>query len=221
MIPLKDTIPSRTFPIITIFLIIINVLIFFFEVSSGPNLERLLFTYGLIPKRYFLVSHLNRYMPFFTAMFLHGGWVHLLGNMWYLWIFGDNVEDAIGHKNFLLFYIICGIAAGFTHVYAHSSSTLPTIGASGAVSGVMGGYFVLFPYARIITLVPIFFFISIIQIPAIFFLFFWFMIQFFNGTFSIISPYTFTGVAWWAHIGGFVWGIVLVLFFKMWKIAKK
>ena len=221
MIPLKDTIPSRTFPIITIFLIIINVLIFFFEVSSGPNLERLLFTYGLIPKRYFLVSHLNRYMPFFTAMFLHGGWVHLLGNMWYLWIFGDNVEDAIGHKNFLLFYIICGIAAGFTHVYAHSSSPLPTIGASGAVSGVMGGYFVLFPYARIITLVPVFFFISIIQIPAIFFLFFWFMIQFFNGTFSIISPYTFTGVAWWAHIGGFVWGIVLVLFFKMWKIAKK
>ncbi len=214
MIPLRDTISSRTFPVVTIGLIITNLLIFFWEISSGPNLQQLLFTYGLMPKKYFLVSHLDRYPPLFTFMFLHGGWIHVLGNMWYLWIFGDNVEDAMGHRRFLLFYILCGITAGFTHIYTHPSSPLPTIGASGAVSGVMGGYFVLFPYARITTLLPIFFFISIVQIPAIFFLFFWFMIQFFNGTFSIVSPHAFGGVAWWAHIGGFIWGIILVLIFK-------
>ncbi len=214
MIPLRDTVPSRTFPIVTIFLIVINVFIFFFEVSLGPNLEKLLFTYGLIPKKYFLVSHLNRYTPFFTAMFLHGGWIHVLGNMWYLWIFGDNVEDAMGHRRFLLFYILCGITAGLTHIYTHPSSSLPTIGASGAVSGVMGGYFVLFPHARITTLLPVFFFITIVQIPAVFFLFFWFMMQFFNGAFSVVSPHAFSGVAWWAHIGGFIWGIILVLIFR-------
>ncbi len=214
MIPLRDTVPSRTFPIVTIFLIVINVLIFFFEVSLGPNLEKLLFTYGLIPSKYFLASHLDRYTPFFTAMFLHGGWIHVLGNMWYLWIFGDNVEDAMGHRRFLLFYILCGITAGLTHIYTHPSSSLPTIGASGAVSGVMGGYFILYPYARITALVPIFFFISVVQIPAIFFLFFWFMIQFFNGAFSIVSTHAFGGVAWWAHIGGFIWGIILVFIFR-------
>lgn len=214
MIPLRDTIPSRTFPIITISLIIVNILIFFCEVSMGPNLEKLVFTYGLIPRKYFLVPYLSRYTPFFTAMFLHGGWMHVLSNMWYLWIFGDNVEGAMGHRRFLLFYMLCGIAAGLTHIYTHPSSSLPTIGASGAVSGVMGGYFILFPYARITTLVFVFFFISIVQIPAIFFLFFWFMIQFFNGAFSIVSPHAFSGVAWWAHIGGFIWGIILVLMFK-------
>ncbi|MDL1956980.1 MAG: rhomboid family intramembrane serine protease [Candidatus Desulfofervidus auxilii] len=219
MFPLKDTIPSRTFPWVTISLIIFNVLVFFYQISLGPYVEKFVFIYGVVPKRYFLYSSLNyffdKYIPLFTSMFLHGGWFHLIGNMWYLWIFGDNVEDAVGHKRFLIFYILCGIGAALCHIYTHPHSTIPTIGASGAVSGVMGAYYVLFPYSRIITLVPVFLFLTLIEIPAVFFLFFWFMIQFFKGTFAILTPGIFyEGVAWWAHIGGFICGIILVFFFR-------
>jgi len=221
MFPLKDNIPSQRFPCVTITLIVVNVIVFFHELSLGPYLHKYVFIYGVVPKRYFFLSSLGlngllgKYLPFFTSMFLHGGWFHLIGNMWYLWIFGDNVEDRMGRLRFFIFYILCGIGASLIHVYTHPYSSLPTIGASGAISGVMGAYFVLFPFARIITLVPIFFFFTLIEIPALFFLFFWFMFQFFHGTFSILAPASFYGgVAWWAHIGGFIWGIILVFFFK-------
>ncbi|MDL1969392.1 MAG: rhomboid family intramembrane serine protease [Candidatus Desulfofervidaceae bacterium] len=221
MFPLKDNIPSRRFPCVTVTLIAVNVLVFFHELSLGPYLERFVFVYGVVPKRYFLLSFLGlnsfsaKYLPLFTSMFLHGGWLHLIGNMWYLWIFGDNVEDSMGRLRFFVFYLLCGIGASLVHVYTHPYSTLPTIGASGAISGVMGAYFVLFPFARIITLVPIFLFLTMVEIPALFFLLFWFMFQFFHGTFSILTPSSFYGgVAWWAHIGGFICGIILVFFFK-------
>lgn len=221
MFPLKDTIPSRRFPCITVTLIIINIVVFFYETSLGPYLEKFLFIYGVAPRRFFWLSTLGvegfvaKYLSIFTSMFLHGGWLHLIGNMWYLWIFGDNVEDSMGRLRFLIFYLLCGIGAALFHIYTHPYSPIPCIGASGAISGVMGAYYVLFPYARIITLVPVFFFITFIEIPAFFFLLFWFMIQFFNGAFSIAAPHAFyEGVAWWAHIGGFICGVVLVFFFK-------
>ncbi|MDL1965178.1 MAG: rhomboid family intramembrane serine protease [Candidatus Desulfofervidus auxilii] len=221
MIPLKDKIPSRTFPLVTLSLIVINVLVFFYEGSLGAYLERLVFTYGIVPKRYFFFSGfgptaiMGKYLPLFTSMFLHGGWLHLIGNMWFLWIFGDNVEDSMGHRRFILFYLLCGLGAGLSHIYTNPHSTLPTIGASGAISGVMGAYFMLFPHSRIVTLVPIFFFLTLIEIPAAFFILFWFTIQFFNGAFSIMAPAGFyQGIAWWAHIGGFICGTILVFFFK-------
>lgn len=221
MIPLKDKIPSQTFPLVTLSLITINVLVFFYEGSLGPHLEKFAFIYGIVPKRYFFFSGFRpttimaKYLPLFTSMFLHGGWLHLIGNMWFLWIFGDNVEDNMGHKRFLLFYLLCGLGAGLCHIYTNPHSTLPTIGASGAISGVMGAYLMLFPHSRIITLIPVFFFFTLIEIPAVFFLLFWFMIQFFNGAFSIMAPACFyQGVAWWAHIGGFICGTILIFFFK-------
>ena len=219
MIPLKDNIPSLTFPFANISLIIINILVFFYEVSLGPYLERFIFHFGVIPYKFiFLLSSDTLYpvatfLPLFSSLFLHGGWLHLLGNMLYLWIFGDNVEDVLGHARYLLFYLLCGIGAGMTHIITQPGSHVPTIGASGAIAGIMGAYFVLFPRARVVTLVPIFFFIQLIEIPAYFFLAFWFIIQLFSGTISGSSAIS-GGIAFWAHIGGFACGMVLLLFFK-------
>lgn len=221
MIPLKDNIPSRTFPFVNIFLIIINSIIFLYEASLPKEaLNDFIQVFGTIPARYHWIevtgvySFIAKYYPILTSMFLHGGWFHLIGNMWFLWIFGDNVEDRMGHGRYLLFYILTGIVASLTHIYLNSESTIPTVGASGAIAGVMGAYFILYPHARIITLIPIFFFVDIIEIPAFFFLGFWFLMQFFEGTVSLFVTSHVGGVAWWAHLGGFAAGVVLVFFLK-------
>ncbi len=220
MIPLKDTIPARTYPVVTISLIVINVVVFIFELSLGEGLSEFFDLFGLVPATYFELKDSNApfllvYFPFLTSMFLHGGWMHLIGNMIYLWVFGDNVEDRMGHFKFLLFYILCGIAAAYAHIYTNPHSEIPTVGASGAISGVLGAYFVLFPHSRVIALVPLFFFFDLIEVSAFIFLAFWFILQFFNGVASLgAATYATTGgVAWWAHIGGFIAGILLSFLF--------
>jgi len=228
MIPIKDANPSRTTPYINILLILINFGIFFYEVSLDKGeLMNFLYNYGLVPKRFFYLSRqgsplLVQYLPFFTSIFLHGGWLHILGNMLFLWIFGDNVEDSMGHIRYLAFYIICGLGAGFIHLLLNSNSPVPAVGASGAISGVMGGYILLFPYARIVTLVPIFFFLTFVQVPAYFFIGVWFLFQLFSGAFSLIAGGLVRGgVAWWAHIGGFLVGIGLVFIFAKHKRRRR
>lgn len=219
MIPLKDNIPSSTFPFVNILLIITNVVVFFYEVSLGSYLEHLIYHFGIIPYKFLLqlsgetFNTLSSLIPLLTSLFLHGGWLHLGGNMLFLWIFGDNVEDLLGHFRYLLFYLLCGIGAGLTHILTQPFSHIPTIGASGAIAGVMGAYFLLFPRAKVITLVPIFFFIHFIEIPAFFFLALWFFMQLFSGTFAGYSPYS-GGIAFWAHIGGFLCGMFFLAFFK-------
>lgn len=216
MIPLRDTIPSRNIPVTMYLLILTNCLIFFFQLElPQPALQKIFYYFGIVPARYTSPSwaHLTgmpvKYWPFLTSMFLHGGWMHLLGNMWTLWIFGDNVEDRMGPLRFLIFYLFCGIVAGVVHVLTNPSSTIPTIGASGAISGVMGAYFVLFPFSRVITFIPIFFYPVFVALPAVTYLAVWFFIQFFNGVGSLLPGEQVGGIAWWAHVGGFLAGIVL------------
>ncbi|MBM4255455.1 MAG: rhomboid family intramembrane serine protease [Deltaproteobacteria bacterium] len=216
MIPLRDTIPSSSFPVVTIGLIILNTLIFFYQISLGPREEQFVLHYGFVPAVYLHTSLaepfslLARFGPMFSSMFLHGGWLHLIGNMWTLWIFGDNVEDRLGKVRLLLYYIASGLAAVYLHYLTERTSGLPVIGASGAIAGVMGGYFVLFPRARILTLLPIFIFIQIVTIPAVVFLALWFLGQLLSGVVAT-SVQTHGGVAWWAHVGGFVAGALLIL----------
>jgi membrane associated rhomboid family serine protease len=213
MIPLRDTIPARRFPIVNTAIIALNVLVFLFEEVLGPQqLQRLIQAYGLVPAGFWQGGGLERWLPLFTSMFLHGGWWHLISNMLALYIFGDNVEDRLGPFRYLLFYLFSGLAAGGAHVLAYSGSSLPTVGASGAIAGVLGGYLLLYPQARVLTLVPIFYFIRIVEIPAIIYLGFWFISQLFNGVFALAAADVFQsgGVAWWAHIGGFVFGLAVV-----------
>ncbi len=217
MIPLRDNIPSSRTPAVNYTIIILNVLIFFLEVSLGRHhLEELIMTFGFIPGRF--LSQLREldlttsFLPIFTSMFLHGGWLHLIGNMWTLYIFGDNVEDTFGRGPFLVFYFMCGLVAAFAQLVSSPHSSMPMVGASGAIAGVMGAYFFLFPRARVLTLVPIVFFV-IIEVPAYIFLGLWFLLQFFSGTISIAGPEVKGGVAFWAHVGGFAAGFVLVRFF--------
>jgi len=218
MIPLRDVNPSHSFPVMTIMIIIVNAMIFLYEVSLGQYLPEFLDTFALIPAQYFYmgdlggVSAIARYFPFVTSQFLHGGWLHFIGNMWFLWIFGDNVEDRLGHFRFLIFYLLCGVIAGFAHVYTNPHSSLPTVGASGAIAGVMGAYTISFPQARVLTLFVFFFFIRFIELPAVVFLGVWFIFQFFSGTVALAAAESAGGVAWWAHIGGFVAGIALIIF---------
>lgn len=216
MIPLRDTIPSRSFPLMTLALIVVNVLVFLYELRLGPALERFLLVYGFVPAVYFHLSQVEpwnlpvRFVPMFSSMFLHGGWLHLIGNMWTLWIFGDNVEDRLGRGRYLLGYLVCGLAAAYVHYLTGPRSGIPVVGASGAIAGVMGSYFVLFPRARIVTLLPIFLFIQIVTVPAVVFLALWFLAQLLNG--MVASAATFGGgVAWWAHVGGFVAGAAMIL----------
>jgi membrane associated rhomboid family serine protease len=206
MFPIRDTEPSYSKPIVTIALIAINVLVFLFEMSLEPESRNAFVeTYALIPAD-FAVSNL------FTSMFLHGGWWHLIGNMWFLWIFGDNIEDILGHGKYLLFYLTCGIAAGLTQYAVNPDGRIPTVGASGAIAGVMGAYLLKFPHARIYSLVTVIFFFTMVEIPAWIMLIYWFVMQFFNGIGSIATSQASEGggVAFFAHIGGFVAGAVLV-----------
>lgn len=218
MIPLRDTIPSQTFPIVTISLIVVNVLIFFLELALGQQLESFIYIFGVIPAR--LTSVFSgegttslAIVPLFTSMFLHAGWFHLIGNMLFLWIFGDNVEDAFGHFRYLIFYILCGLGATAVHIFSVPQSVVPVVGASGAIAGVLGAYLFLFPRARVLTLIPIFFFFHVIELPALVFLGIWFVMQFFSGLLSIGVP-SGGGVAWWAHVGGFASGVILLYPFK-------
>jgi membrane associated rhomboid family serine protease len=205
MIPLRDSQRSYSTPFLTIVLIVVNMLVFLYEVSLDPfSRNHLIMAYGLIPDRMYLPS-------VFTSMFMHGGWLHVIGNMWFLWIFGDNIEDILGRVRYILFYLICGAAAGAIHVAFNLGSHVPTVGASGAIAGVMGAYVVKFPRSRILTLVPIFFFFTTIEVPALLMLLYWFLIQFLSGVGSIgYSNLSQGGVAWFAHIGGFVAGVVLI-----------
>ncbi|HDR15855.1 MAG TPA: rhomboid family intramembrane serine protease [Desulfobacteraceae bacterium] len=213
MIPIRDTVQSRTYPVVNMLIIGVNVLVYFYQLSLGQNVEQLIVTYGLIPARY-TVGEIAAYFTasqqiaaMFSFMFLHGGLWHLIGNMWSLYIFGDNVEDRVGHFRYLVFYILCGLVSGFSHLALNWKSPIPTVGASGAIAGVMGAYFLLYPGARILTLIPIFFIPWFIEIPAFFFLGIWFVLQFLNAA---GTPAHGAGVAWWAHIGGFLCGVVLL-----------
>lgn len=221
MFPLRDTIPSHRAPVCMYVLIALNGLVFLFQLGlSERDLRNLFYLFGIVPARF---SHpdwavamgfpADDYWPFLTSMFLHGGWLHVLSNLYILYIFGDNVEDRMGPLRFLGFYLVCGIAAGVLHWWTNPSSTVPTIGASGAIAGVMGAYLRMFPHARVLTLVPIFFYPLFIEVPAFVFLLFWFWTQFFSGTLSLVAAQQAGGIAWWAHIGGFVAGLVLFRFF--------
>ena len=222
MIPLRDTIPTREFPVATWMIIILNSIVFFIEISlPEKSLTAIFYHFGVVPARYsdplWAVSHgltQGNYLPFLTNMFLHGGWMHFISNMWTLYLFGDNVEDRMGHVRFFVFYILSGLAASLTHYFFNMDSTVPAIGASGAIAGVMGAYFILFPHSRVITLIPILFLPYFIEIPAFVYLWVWFISQLFSGTFSILAPEAGGGIAWWAHIGGFVAGILMLPLFK-------
>ena len=210
MIPLRDVVPSRTIPLVTIALIVANVLVFLFELSLGRAVNDFTLNFGLVPAAFSWVTVI-------TSMFLHGGLFHVAGNMLYLWIFGDNVEDRMGHGRFLVFYLLCGIAAALAQTMTAPDSVVPMVGASGAIAGVMGAYFVLYPKSRIVTLVPLFFFFQIIEVPAIFFLGLWFVMQFANGIGSLATAtrgQPAGGVAFWAHVAGFLAGLGGVMVFR-------
>ena len=217
MIPIQDTVPARRFPLVNSSIIALNILVFLFEVSLDLSVqEQFISNFGLIPARFWGVEGAVRWVPVFTSMFLHGGWLHLISNMLALYIFGDNVEDRMGHGRYLIFYLLSGIIAGVVHVWIQPTSSVPTVGASGAIAAVLGAYLLLYPLARVITLVPIplFFFFPVLEIPVIFYLGFWFLSQLFNGLFSLtVTTNQGGGVAWWAHIGGFVTGAILVHLF--------
>ncbi len=239
MIPLRDNIPSRTPPVVNYVLIGACGAVFLYQLSLGREVGKFFMQYGMIPKRIanpdkpIIVPeqrivrdrwHRARrvtvpteapappfhvYLTFLTSIFMHGGWMHFLGNMLFLYIFGDNVEDRLGHWGYLIFYLAAGVVASLAHFATNVSSTVPTIGASGAIAGVMGAYLLLYPHAQVLTLVPIFYFIELINLPAVLFLGLWFVLQFFQGVAALSAAQT-TGVAWWAHIGGFAAGAGVV-----------
>ncbi len=207
MIPLRDVIPSRTVPVLTVTIIIANAIVFLFEQSlSRPELRALVMHYGVVPAFF-------SWPTILTSMFLHADWLHIGGNMLFLWIFGDNVEDRFGHGRFLVFYLLCGTAAAIAQVLVMPGSTLPTIGASGAIAGVMGAYLVMYPQSRILTFFPPFFFF---ELPALFFLGVWFLMQLLSGVGSVVltTGSMGGGIAFWAHIAGFLTGVLGVGLFR-------
>ncbi len=220
MFPLRDSVPSTRRPIVNVLLIAACTLTFVYELSLGDELERFLLANAFMPARLFHPQAFDVALSFnvqsaFLSMFLHGGWLHLIGNMWFLWIFGDNVEDALGHLPYLFFYLGCGAAAAFAQALVAPSSQVPMIGASGAIAGVLGAYLVWFPWARVRTLVFLVVFFTIMDIPAPIFLILWFVVQFFSGTLAIASASAAGGgVAFFAHIGGFLVGAVLAVFLR-------
>jgi membrane associated rhomboid family serine protease len=227
MIPLKDDIPARRFPVVNIGLIGVNIIVFLFELASGPHIDRVIMRFGFVPARFSSMYSwdyldLTRYTTVFTSLFLHGSLFHILANMWVLGIFGDNVEDCMGRLRYLIFFFLCGIASVVAQALSNPDSTLPLVGASGAISGVLGAYFLTYPRARILTLVPIFILFYMIDIPAFIFLGFWFLIQFVSGYVSMMAKDAATGggIAWWAHVGGFGAGVVLVHFFRQEKLCQ-
>jgi membrane associated rhomboid family serine protease len=221
MLPLRDTISSKNYPVINNILIGVNVLFFMVQLAQGTGFDSFIRIYGLVPARYTvpeigrMFNPLEQIIALVSFMFLHGGFWHLLGNMWSLYIFGDNIEDRLGHVRYLFFYLLSGIASGLLHMALNPHSTIPTIGASGAIAGVMGAYMVLYPRSKILTLIPLFFIPYFIEVPAFIFLGIWFLLQFINAAGSSVHG---GGIAWWAHIGGFIAGIILL---KMLLIAPR
>ena len=212
MLPLTDHNPRRITPFVNYVLIAVNILMFLWELSLGPQLERALFSVAFIPARFWAPGYfIPDAITMFVSMFLHGGLLHIGSNMLYLWVFGDNIEDRLGHFRYLLFYLLCGVLATIAHAVSAPSSTVPAIGASGAIAGVLGAYLVLFPHARVTTLIPIFVFVTVRELPAILLLGLWFVLQFFSGVGSLGMPDDAGGVAYFAHIGGFVFGMLLIV----------
>jgi membrane associated rhomboid family serine protease len=217
MIPIRNAVASRYPPVVTWMLIATNVLVFLIEDSLSPReLEQFLRQFALIPARYFElvadgdVDFSPAYiLPLFTMMFLHGGWLHLIFNMWTLWLFGPSVEDRLGHGRYLVFYLACGLAASIAHLFFNRTSLVPALGASGAIAGVLGCYMRLFPLARVIVLVPIIFIPLFFEVYAFVFVGLWFLLQVLQGTAELLASSTTGGVAWWAHVGGFVAGFLL------------
>ncbi|MBU2621602.1 MAG: rhomboid family intramembrane serine protease [Proteobacteria bacterium] len=223
MIPLRDTIPSRNYPVVNNSIIGINIVVFLIQLTQGSAIYDFDYLYGLVPARYsiprisYYFSATEQIFSFISFMFLHGGFLHLISNMWTLYIFGDNVEDRLGPVRYIIFYLACGLLSGLTHLFFNYYSDLPTIGASGAIAGVMGAYFILYPKSKILTLIPIIIIPWITEIPAFFFFAFWFLIQFLNAAGSSGQA---GGIAWWAHIGGFIFGILfLKIFLKIPEIG--
>ncbi len=217
MIPLRDTNPSRNPPVMTIAIIAVNALVFVLELTLPPDRrEGFFYLFGFVPARYTDPGWAARvgfpvgdYWPFLTSMFLHAGWLHVIGNMWFLWLFGDNVEDRMGPLRFLGFYLLCGLVAAAAQLATNFGSTVPTVGASGAIAGVLGAYLVLYPRARVLVLLPILIFPLFFELPALVFLGLWFVVQLFSGTASLAGTQQVGGVAWWAHVGGFLFGAVV------------
>ena len=218
MIPLHDDNPTRIFPFVTVVFIIACALVFFWEISYGAEMQKAIYMFGAVPATIFEgkvlppeLQVIPSWGTVFTSMFMHGGWMHLIGNMLYLWIYGNNVEDCMGHIRFIIFYILCGIAAFYAHALTNTASEIPMVGASGAISGVLGAYILIYPHARILVAIPFGFFIHTMRLPAGVVIGMWFLLQFIN---SAMSSGEGGGVAWYAHIGGFVAGMVLIPFFK-------
>lgn len=216
MFPIRDTIPTRRFPIVNACLIGLNILAFLLQLSlSEEELIQLVYTYGVVPANYGGTDLLaGGFLPFLSCMFLHGGWMHLIGNVWTLYIFGDNVEDRLGRWQYIGFYLVSGIAASIAHILFNAGSDVPVIGASGAISGVMGAYLVFYPKSKITMLFPIFYIPFFFRISSFIYLGYWLVLQLFNGTTSLMTDNPVDNVAFWAHIGGFVAGIALALLFR-------
>jgi len=221
MIPLKDDNPTSTFPLFTVGLIVLNSLVFFYQQTLGEAATGFVFTYGAVPEKVtsFQMTEFPAPLTILTAMFLHGGWFHLIGNMLFLWIFGKNIEDQLGHLRFLIFYLICGVLASLAHIMVTPHSSIPMVGASGAIAGVLGAYLIRFPNARILTLIWFGFFIRVVRVPAIFFLGFWFILQLLYGLPSLAMR-GMGGIAFFAHIGGFIAGLLLFPFWER-KLRRK
>jgi membrane associated rhomboid family serine protease len=223
MIPLRDTIKSKTVPYVNYILISLCGAVFLYELSLGAKVGHFIASTGVTPadvSATILQGHLviRPALTLISSMFIHGGWMHLLGNMLYLYIFGDNVEDRIGHGAYLVFYLLCGVGSALVQVYAQQNSPAPLIGASGAISGVLGAYFLLYPRARVLTLIPLFVFFPVVEVSAFFFLGFWFLLQFIQGALSVSGGDAAAGgVAWWAHAGGFVTGAILLPVFLLYR----
>jgi membrane associated rhomboid family serine protease len=221
MIPLKNLAPRYSFPFVTLALIAINTAVFFYQISLSPSgQQHLVETYGLVPHTLQLALAdrtplLPALSPIFTSMFLHAGWFHIIGNMWFLWVFGADVEDRFGHLTYLVVYLICGIGSALTQTYFTWGSRLPEVGASGAIAGVLGAYMLFFPTTRILTLVPLFIIWFTARIPAFVFVGIWFVVQFLSGVSSLnTTGHAATsagGIAWWAHVGGFIFGFLLAI----------
>jgi len=220
MFPLRDSIPSSRPPVVNVLLIAACAVAFVFELSLGPYLERFLRAYAFVPVRLFhpevfAANLLFNVRSALLSMFLHGGWLHLIGNMWFLWIFGDNVEDVLGHGAYLLFYLGCGGAAALAQAFIAPTSQVPMVGASGAIAGVLGAYLVWFPWARVRTLLFLGIFFTVTELPALVFLVLWFVVQFFSGTLALASAGAAVGgVAFFAHIGGFLAGAILAFLLR-------
>ena len=216
MIPIRDTIRSYNFPVINWSIIVLNSLVFLYQLILPPAaLQSFIRAFGMVPSHISLANPAS-FATLFTNMFLHGGWFHIISNMWVLYIFGDNVEDRMGSGRYLVFYLLSGLAANLLQLFFSPGSDVPTIGASGAIAGVLGGYFLLFPRARVITLILLFIFPWFVEIPAVIFLGFWFVTQLFSGLSSLgtAAGMEMGGIAWWAHVGGFVFGLLLVRIFS-------